>query len=62
METFTLVVWFMVGSEMQVERTKGLTQTECIAKLEEVLASGRRSATCRAACYDPPILYRGHIL
>ena len=40
METFTLVVWFFWGSDMQVVRTVGLTQAECIAKLEEVLATG----------------------
>ena len=47
MEAFTLVVWFMLGSEMKVERIENLTRAECIAKLEEVLATGRLSATCR---------------
>jgi hypothetical protein len=58
METFTLVVWFFWGSDMQVVRTVGLTQAECIAKRDEVLATGRRSATRRPSWYQPPLFWR----
>jgi hypothetical protein len=58
METFTLVVWFFLGSRMEVVRTENLTQAECIAKLEEVLATGHKSATCRG-WYQPPIWREG---
>jgi hypothetical protein len=63
METFTLVVWFFVGSDLQGERTKNLTQAQCIAKLEEVLATRPKvSATCRDGYYQPPIFWRGRIM
>ena len=61
MEAFTLVVWFMLGSEMKVERIENLTRAECIAKLAEVLATGRLSATCRTHWHQPPIMWRGRI-
>ena len=45
-KTFVLVVWFMLGSNLEVVRTESVTQAECITKLEEVLATRRNvSAT-----------------
>ena len=45
-KTFVLVVWFMLGSNLEVVHTEGLTQAECLSKLEEVLATRRNvSAT-----------------
>ena len=61
MDGYFLVVWFMVGSEMEVVRTENLTRAECIAKLEEVLTT-RRTAPCRACRYQPPIWWHGRIL
>ena len=58
MDSYTLIVWFMIGSNVEVVRTEGLTQAQCVAELEEVLARRNVSATCRGISGGLPTLRR----